>query len=96
MPALTAGSTFSGARPKKSRAIVIIVPVCGGTTDAMTMPAMSPRVIRWCSQRLVTRMPSSSDVRSRSVVSRQLCVSVVPLNTPRTMLVLPTSIARSM
>ena len=39
--------------------------------------------------------PSSSAVRSRSVCSRQLCTSVAPSNTPRTMLVLPTSMASS-
>src|SRR5581483_11369082 len=43
-----------------------------------------------------TTSPSSSAVRSRIVCRRQLRISSRSRNTPRTMLVLPTSIASSM
>ena len=48
------------------------------------------------SNRCVTRMPTSSAVRSRNVASRQLSASRSPSKTPRTMFVLPTSMASSM
>src|SRR3954465_13966790 len=41
-------------------------------------------------------MPISSAVRSRNVASRQLSISRSPSNTPSTMLLLPTSMAKSM
>src|SRR5262249_17976320 len=72
-----------------------MVPVSGGTTDPRTTPRICTRSIRLCAKSPSTSSPSSSDVRSRSVCRRQLWTSVAPSNTPRTMLVLPTSIARS-
>ena len=96
MPPFTAGSKISGTRPKYSVTIATSVPVSGGTTDAITMPEISACRISLRSQRSEMRMPSSSDVRSRIVVRRQLCTSVAPRNTPITMFVFPTSIAKSM
>src|SRR5438876_64995 len=68
----------------------------GGTTEAMmmwwiadtSMPA-SDRSVRAC-------MPYSSTVRSRTVVRRQCAMRRVVSYTPRTVLVFPTSITRSM
>ena len=48
-----------------------------------------------CSKRRVTKMPSSSAVRSRSAASRQLCARRSPSKTPMVTFVLPTSKARS-
>ena len=49
-----------------------------------------------CSKRRVTKMPSSSAVRSRSAASRQLCARRSPSKTPMVTFVLPTSMASSM
>ena len=71
--AVHAPARTAAARGRNSRVtIVISVPVSGGTTDAMTMPEMSVWRISLRSHRLLTRMPSSSDVRSRIVVRRQV------------------------
>ena len=49
------------------------VPVSGGTTEPMTMPVDLVDVDRrGAAKSCATQMPSSSDVRSRSVASRQL------------------------
>src|SRR5580765_8379065 len=48
-----------------------------------------------CANKPSTSRPSSSEVRSRTVCSRQAWTSDWPSNTPRTILVLPTSIASS-
>ncbi len=69
--------------------------VNGGTTDPMTMAVIDDRAILSCAKRPVTISPTSSAVRSRNVSSRQLTRRSLPSNTPRTMLVLPTSIAKS-
>ncbi len=95
MPVLVAGSTVSGVRPKYRSAISCIVPVRGGTTDDRMMPVIEALSRPLWPNSCDTRMPSSSAVRSRSVCSRQLWVSLAPSNTPSTILVLPTSIARS-
>src|SRR6266702_318379 len=68
----------------------------GGTTEAMmmwwiadtSMPASDRSVRAW--------MPYSSTVRSRTVVRRQCAMRRVVSYTPRTVLVFPTSITRSM
>src|SRR5579871_3528440 len=73
-----------------------IVGVSGGTTEPSTMPRICTRSMRLRENKPSTSNPNSSDVRSRSVCSRQLSTSVWPSNTPRTMLVLPTSMAKSM
>ena len=95
MPVSTLLSTFNGRMPKYRCAMVMNVLVSGGTTEPMTMPVTLLASIARCSNSCATQMPISSDVRSRSVASRQLSMSRSPSNTPRTMFVLPTSIARS-
>ena len=50
-------------------------PVSGGTTDASTMPGDLLARDAMVFAQVATRMPSSSAVRSRIVVSRQLCIS---------------------
>src|SRR5215467_6134784 len=67
-----------------------------GTTEAIAIASMTPMSIRRCWKRPTISSPTSSAVRSRSVCRRQLWTSVAPSKTPRTMLVLPTSIASSM
>jgi hypothetical protein len=69
--------------------------VNGGTTDAMTMPVTPEMATFVCSKSRVTKIPSSSPVRSRSAARRQLCVSFWSSNTPIVTLVLPTSMAIS-
>src|ERR1051326_2032627 len=59
------------------------------------MPRTWTRSMRLGPDTPSTISPSSSAVRSRSVCSRQLCTRAAPSNTPSTMLVLPTSMARS-
>ena len=88
-------STFSGRMPKYRCAMVMKVLVSGGTTEPMTMPVTLLASIARCSKSCATQMPISSDVRSRSVASRQLSMSRSPSNTPSTMFVLPTSMASS-
>src|SRR5262249_48503078 len=75
--------------------ITQVVPVSGGTTEPTTTPVIFPSSRPLCLNNPSTSRPSSSDVRSRSVWSRQLWISVFRSNTPITMLVLPTSIAKS-
>src|SRR3954465_7820688 len=70
--------------------------VSGGTTDPSTTPRMADRSMRLLANSPATVSPSSSAVRSRMVWRRQLPTSSRPSNTPRTMFVLPTSIASSM
>src|SRR5581483_6567578 len=95
MPELLAGSTTSAFAAKERSAIETIVGVIGGTTEPMMIPRTCTRSIRLRENKPSTSSPSSSEVRSRSVCSRQLSTSVLPSNTPRTMLVLPTSMASS-
>ena len=69
--------------------------VNGGTTEPTITPPISVGVIPTCANSAVAIRPSSSAVRSRRVWTRQLCARRSPSNSPRTMLVLPTSIASS-
>src|SRR5215467_11047512 len=72
-----------------------MIGVNGGTTEPITIAVMdSGASFSWANRPSIIT-PTSSAVRSRSVSSRQLCISFAPSKTPRTMLVLPTSIARS-
>src|SRR5579864_1441866 len=95
MPVLTAGSTVSNGTPKNRSAMATTVGVSGGTTDPRMTPRTWTRSMRLCANRPSTSKPSSSAVRSRSDCNRQLWTSASRSNTPRTMLVLPTSMASS-
>src|SRR6185436_7925030 len=83
-------------RPKYRWIISCAGIVSGGTTLARMTPVIFARSRRAFVKRPSTSRPISSPVRSRSVVRRQLWTIVAPSKTPRTMLVLPMSIARSM
>ena len=72
-----------------------MIGVSGGTTDPITIALMFERSSFSCAKSPVTIRPTSSAVRSRSVSSRQVTANRSPSKTPRTILVLPTSIARS-
>src|SRR5437764_7274600 len=95
MPVSTPGSIESAWTRKYRCVIARSVGVSGGTTDPRMTPRTCTRSILLCANSPSTSSPSSSDVRSRSVCSRQLWTSVSPSKTPSTMLVLPASIARS-
>src|SRR5688572_14546915 len=95
MPVFTPGSTTSGSCPRYSRDNATRPGVSGGTTLARATPPMSAGATPEPRKRLRTRMPYSSVVCSRRVVSRQCAFSASPSWTPSTVLVLPTSMVRS-
>src|SRR5204863_2540615 len=95
IPVASPGSLVRVGTPKYRLDMELMVGVSGGTTDPRMMARICTRSIRLCANNPPTSSPSSSDVRSRSVWSRQLWMRVAPSNTPSTILVLPTSIARS-
>src|SRR5688572_3441467 len=95
MPVFTPGSTTSGSCPRYSRDKATRPGVSGGTTLASATPPMSDGETPEPRNRLRTRMPYSSVVCSRRVVRRQCAFSASPSWTPRTVLVLPTSMVRS-
>src|SRR5436190_1388284 len=68
----------------------------GGTTEAMMMCWIADTSIPASARSVRAWMPYSSTVRSRTVVSRQCATRRAVSNTPRTVLVFPTSITRSM
>src|SRR5438093_901971 len=68
----------------------------GGTTEAMISASIALTSMAASDSRLRARMPYSSTVRSRTVVRRQWATRRVASYTPRTVLVFPTSITRSM
>src|SRR3990172_6346488 len=68
----------------------------GGTTEAMITPLTAEGWIPTTSKRLLRRIPYSSAVPSRRVLTRQSCKSSRSRKSPRTILVLPMSIASNM
>src|SRR5688572_22079972 len=95
MPVFTPGSTTSGSCPRYSRDNATRPGVSGGTTLASATPPMSSGATPEPRKRLRTRIPYSSVVCSRRVVRRQCAFSASPSWTPRTVLVLPTSMVSS-
>src|SRR5438552_916232 len=95
IPVFTPGSTTSGSCPRHWRESVTTTDVSGGTTLARATPAIWPTSTPEAANRLRTRIPYSSAVCSRRVVRRQWALSSSPSCTPRTVLVLPTSMVRS-
>src|SRR5215510_2510533 len=96
MPVRTPGSTNSGLILKYPRAIDSKTLLRGGTTDATMSASIADASIPASERRLRARIPYSSTVRSRTVVSRQWARSLVFSYTPRTVLVFLTSITSSM
>src|SRR6266852_5607315 len=68
----------------------------GGTTEAMMMCWIADTSIPASDRSVRAWMPYSSTVRSRTVVRRQCATRRAVSYTPRTVLVFPTSITRSM
>src|SRR5947209_3251586 len=95
IPVFTPGSTTSGSWPRYCRQSVTTTGVSGGTTLASDTPAIWPTSTPEAANRLRTRMPYSSAVCSRRVVRRQWALSSSPSCTPKTVLVLPTSMVSS-
>src|SRR5437879_5616576 len=94
MAVLIPGPTVSGSTLRYSRDRASTVGCIGGTTHEMMTPSMRGSIAAvpnspWSST------PCSSTVRSGSVCRRQCRTSSWPRYTPSTVLVLPTSIARS-
>src|SRR3982750_816053 len=89
MPVRTPGAIGSSSTPIRSASSPYAA-ISRGTVDESTIPssAASPRNPR-------RKTPSSSPVRCVSVAIRQCSRSVAPSNSPKTVWVLPTSIASS-
>ena len=81
--------------PKYFSDISASVALTGGTTEATMTPAVFAGGRPATVNRSRVRMPYSSTVWSCTVVRRQLATSFFPSNTPRPVLVLPTSMASS-
>ena len=69
-PAFVASTKYAARRKYRSH-ISSTGRVNGGTTDATTIPSTAARSTFACSNRRVTKMPSSSAVRSRKAAKRQ-------------------------
>ena len=96
IPVFIPGSTTRGSWPRYWRASSTRTGVSGGTTLARATPSMLSGTMLEPENRLRTRIPYSSAVCSRRVVSLQCTRRSRPSNRPRTVFVLPTSMVRSM
>src|SRR3990170_1349741 len=93
---LTPGSTLKGAWPKYSSHMRSSVCWTGGTTFESAMPRMSLAWMPRVRSRVSKKIPYSSAVCSRRLVSRQETRSRGPSKTPIFVFVLPTSATSSM
>src|SRR3990170_2796979 len=93
---LTPGSTLKGAWPKYSSHMRSSVCWTGGTTFESAMPRMSLAWMPRVRSRVSKKIPYSSAVCSRRLVSRQETRSRGPSKTPILLFVLPTSATSSM
>ena len=64
-------------------------------SDGIALPDTEAAATFVCSKSRVTKMPSSSAVRSRKAARRQWCTRRSPSKTPMVTFVLPTSMAKS-
>ncbi len=93
MPVFIPGCTMNGSHLKYLTAISRIDGRSGGTTQLIAIPAMRLSENPPSASRFLINTPCSSEVRSLTVVSRQLPITVGPSIRPTNVFVLPISIA---